>query len=423
MRFEDGKIVGYVTTDSQGKAEVNDLYLGNYVIYETKSPEGWALDTQEHHVSIESQGQTVPVVVENFAAEDAPTTLHLLKVDALDEASMLANATFRVTQTAPAIEDELDPGFNANWEYEVTTDENGIADVSYLPHGRFTIEEIEAPEGFFIPEDATPIAFKVNDQGFIGLDVEGAPFEDTLELAFTNMPTQVDVTKADLTTGTELPGATIVLKDSEGNVVDEWVSITEAHRITHLAPGDYVLSETIAPEGYLLTTDVDVTILPTGEVQKAEMKDDYTKTDFSKTDATTGEEIAGAHLQVIDKDGKVVAEWDTDGELHRINGLEPGDYTLRETTAPDGYEVAEEVTFTVEDNGIVQKVEMKDEKTPDAPEEETPSSSMPKTGDIPWWTYALIGGAALCGGAITLIARKGLHAGKDEDDVDGGDEQ
>lgn len=66
---------------------------------------------------------------------------------------------------------------------------------------------------------------------------------------------------------------------------------------------------------------------------------------------------------------------------------------------------------------------MKDKKTPVVPEEETLNSSMPKTGDIPWWKYALIGRDALCDEAITLSARKGLHAGKDEDDVDGGGEQ
>ena len=79
----------------------------------------------------------------------------------------------------------------------------------------------------------------------------------------------------------------------------------------------------------------------TGEVQSVVMKDDYTKVDISKTDIATGEELPGAHLAVLDKDGKVVAEWDTDGKVHRINGLEPGDSTLREVTAPDGYDVAE----------------------------------------------------------------------------------
>ena len=211
----------------------------------------------------------------------------------------------------------------------------------------------------------------------------------------------LDITKTDATTGVELAGATLTLTDKDGNVVDEWVSTTEAHRIVGIEPGDYTLTETIAPEGYLMATSIEFTVEATGDVQKVEMKDDYTKVDFSKTDIATGDELSGAHLQVIGKDDKVVAEWDTDGKIHRINGLEPGDYTLRETTAPEGYEVAEDVRFTVEATGDIQKVEMKDKATP-APE--VPSSTMPETGDsLPWWAFiAVAGGAASI--AVALAA-------------------
>ena len=72
-----------------------------------------------------------------------------------------------------------------------------------------------------------------------------------------------------------------------------------------------------------MATSIEFTVEETGDVQKVEMKDDYTKVDISKTDIATGDELPGAHLQVIDKDDKVVAEWDTNGKVHRINGLEP----------------------------------------------------------------------------------------------------
>ncbi len=414
VHFTDGQIVGYVTTDAKGKTTIEDLYLGNYVAYETKSPEGWALDTEEHHISIVTQGQLIPVVVEQFDAVDMPTTLKLLKVDSTDTTKVLGGATFRITQTAPAVTDELDSGFNVNWEYELTTEADGTATLPYMPHGTFQIEEIEAPAGYFIPTDAQLIPFKVNDQGFIGLDQEGAQFSDTLELIFQNTPTVLDISKTDATTGEELPGATLVITDSQGNVVEEWVSTNEAHRIVGIEPGDYVLTETIAPEGYLVATSVEFTVKPTGEVQQVEMKDDYTKVDISKTDITTGDELPGAHLQVINKDDKVVAEWDTDGKVHRINGLEPGDYILRETSAPDGYEIAEDVKFTVEATDEIQKVEMKDKATPETPG--TSDSDLPKTGDsFPWWTFAALAGAATCAGGAIHHARKS-RASVDEDE-------
>lgn len=416
VRFENGQIVGYVTTDADGKATIEDLYLGNYVAYETKSPEGWALDTEEHHINIETQGQLVPIVVEQFDAVDIPTTLKLLKVDSTDTTKALAGATFRITQTALATTDELDSDFSVNWEYELTTEADGTAALPYMPHGTFAIEEIQAPAGYFMPTDVQPVSFKVDDQGFIGLVQEGAQLSDTLELTFENTPTILDINKTDATTGEELPGATLVVTDGEGNVVEEWVSTDTVHRIVGIEPGDYVLTETIAPEGYLVATSVEFTVEPTGEVQQVEMKDDYTKVDISKTDIATGEELHGAHLQVIDKDDKVVAEWDTDGKVHRINGLEPGNYTLRETSAPDGYEIAEDVAFTVKATGDAQKVEMKDKTTPDTPE--TSNSDLPKTGDqFPWWGFAaLAAAAASAGGAMHLARKSGTSVNEDEDD-------
>lgn len=417
VRFEDGQIVGYVTTDADGKASIEDLFLGNYVVYETKSPEGWALDTEEHRISIVTQGQLVPVVVESLDAVDMSTTLQLLKVDSTDTSKALAGAAFRITQTAPGVTDEVDPGFNVNWECELTTGVDGTASLPYMPHGTFEIQEIEAPAGYFMPADAAPVSFKVDDQGFIGLDVEGAQFSDTLELTFENAPTILDITKSDATTGKELPGATLVITDKDGNVIEEWVSTDTAHRIIGIEPGDYVLTETIAPEGYLVATSVEFTVEPTGEVQKVEMKDDYTKVDISKTDIATGDELPGAHLQVIGKDDKVVAEWDTDGKVHRINGLEPGDYTLHETSAPDGYEIAEDVKFTIEATGDVQKVEMKDKATPDAPGKETDKSGLVKTGDkFPWWGVAAFAGAAACAaGAMHLARKSGANVDEGED--------
>lgn len=92
------------------------------------------------------------------------------------------------------------------------------------------------------------------------------------------------------------------------------------------------------------------------------MLDEYSKIDISKTDLTTGEEIPGATLQIIDKDGKVLEEWVTDGKPHRVEKLPvKGELTLREISAPDGYIVAEEVKFTLDDTMEVQKAEMKDD--------------------------------------------------------------
>lgn len=111
------------------------------------------------------------------------------------------------------------------------------------------------------------------------------------------------------------------------------------------------------------------------------MIDDVTKVRISKQDITTGEELPGAKLQIIDKDGNVIFEWISTNEPHYIEAkLIAGEkYILREITAPDGYEIAEDVEFTVNADGSVTEVTMHDErsKTPTTPI----LSGSPQTGD------------------------------------------
>ena len=132
------------------------------------------------------------------------------------------------------------------------------------------------------------------------------------------------------------------------------------------------------------------------------MEDYISKVDISKTDLTTGEELEGATLQILDKDGNVLEEWVTNGEPHRIERLPVGEeLILKETAAPDGYEIAEEVTFVVEDTMEVQKVEMKAARHARTP-------AVPKTGDNPLLPLALAGvcGASVLGIVIIALSRK-----------------
>lgn len=403
IRANAGDVVANVTTDENGFAKVEGLFLGNYIVYETKSPQGFALDTMEHEVSIESEGQTVPVVTRSVDVRDLPTTIEICKVDSTDATKGLAGVVFRIWQ-------DVADGF----ETIITTDEQGSADVSYLPHGSYLIEEIEAPQGYFMPKNTEPVAFAVDDQGFIGLTAAGSQYSDTLKITFENTPTILEVAKADLTTGTELPGATLTVVDKDGNMIEEWVSTEEAHRIVGIEPGEYTLTETIAPEGYLFANSIKFTVEETDEVQKVIMYDDYTKVDVSKTDIATGEELEGAHLAIVDEDDGTVAEWITDGKVHRVIGLEPGNYTLREISAPDGYEIAEEAAFTVKATGEIQKVKMEDSATRTPPE----GSDLPKTGDdLPWWVFALIGGGLACSaGGLVLSMILGARVTSPDDE-------
>ena len=139
--------------------------------------------------------------------------------------------------------------------------------------------------------------------------------------------------------------------------------------VNDLPFGRYYIKEEAAPDGYVSSDKVvGVTAEYQGqEIPVVELSSEYenepTKISVKKTDLTTGVELEGAKLTVLDKDGNVVDSWTSvKGEEHLIERLTVGEtYTLREELAPYGYLKAEEITFTVEDTAQIQKVEMKDD--------------------------------------------------------------
>ena len=158
-----------------------------------------------------------------------------------------------------------------------------------------------------------------------------------------------------------------------------------------------MLKEIAAPDGYAIATDikfsvdiygnvmvenVDSTALSDNGYPLIVMVDDTTKVRISKQDVTTGKELPGATLQIIDENGNVVEEWVTTNEPHMIEGklIAGKEYTLKEIIAPEGYEIASEIKFTVNADGTVTEVVMYDELTPDPETPPTVTIDTPNTG-------------------------------------------
>ena len=173
-----------------------------------------------------------------------------------------------------------------------------------------------------------------------------------------NLTTEVQISKIDATTSEELPGAKLIVKDSTGKVVDTWTSTNEVHVIKNLKPGKYTLTEEIAPEGYILSTEtVEFEVKLDGTVTKVVMENMPAEKNpiyISKKDITTGEELAGAHLELKDEEGNLIEAWVSANESHMIEELKAGKYFLTETLAPEGYELSTEtVEFVVKADGAV----------------------------------------------------------------------
>jgi uncharacterized surface anchored protein len=181
--------------------------------------------------------------------------------------------------------------------------------------------------------------------------------------------TKVKISKKDITTKNELPGAKLVIKDANGNVKASWTSTNEPKYIEGLAAGNYTLCETQAPEGYVLATEcIKFTVKADGTVASVVMynkKQDtkVTKVKISKKDITTKEELPGATLVIKDANGKEVEKWVSTNEPKYIEGLAAGNYTLCETQAPTGYVLATEcIKFTVKEDGTMSTVVMYNKK-------------------------------------------------------------
>jgi LPXTG-motif cell wall-anchored protein len=181
--------------------------------------------------------------------------------------------------------------------------------------------------------------------------------------------TKVQITKSDITDGKPVIGAELIITDTDGNEIERWTTTEEPHYIEMLPIGTYTLTEITSPSGYATAEAVGFTVEDTGEIQKVDMKDAPITAEISKkdiADGAGGNELPGAHLTVKNEKGEVIDDWVSTNEPHKMVMLPVGKYTLTEVTAPNGYELAETITFDITDTGEVHKVTMYD-----APKEET----------------------------------------------------
>lgn len=305
-----------------------------YILHEVSAPDGYVVATDVEFI-VDANGKVTEVTM-----LDDTTKLHVTKKDITGEKE-LAGAALEVKDTDGNI---IDAWVSDGTEHQI---------IGVLAVGKkYILHEVSAPNGYVVAED---VEFEV--------DVDG----NITRIEMRDDTTKVAITKYEITGEKELPGASMQLLDSKGNVVDAWISTDKAHEIIGvLTAGEtYTLHEVSAPNGYVVAADASFTVNTDGSLNVVSMYDDTTKVSISKTDITTGSALAGATLQIIDQNDNVIEEWVSTEEAHLIEAvLTAGEtYTLRETSAPNGYVIAEDVSFTVNSDGSVTNVEMQDDVT------------------------------------------------------------
>ena len=350
------ELVGSITTDGNGIAQMDNLPLGRYYIVEKETSHGYVLDNEPRYVDLTYRDQDTPLVTYSADWQNARqrVQVEVLKKEK-DSDKVLSGAIFGLYAADDIVSSKGKVLLAKDTLIELkTTDEDGkIQFVADLPvDSRYYIKELAAPDGYVTDQEPQEFTFEYQGSG-----------TSVAEYAFTfeDEQTTVELSKADLTDKKELPGASLKVTDEDGNTVDEWVSKEEAHIIKGLIVGKkYKMTETKPADGYVTAESIEFTVENTKEVQKHQMLDDVTKVEISKKDITDSSEVPGAKLIILDKDGKKVESWTSTDKPHMVEKLPVGEYTLREEQAPDGYLIAEDVKFTVKDTGKVQKIKMKD---------------------------------------------------------------
>ena len=370
--------------------------FGRYYVKEISTDEHYVLGGEKYLVNFEYMGQdirTVDIDCGQFVNLLKRGRIEGHKVD--DKSEPLENAVFGLF-TADCVKFSRDTAIMT-----AVSDENGFFEFDDVPFGKYIVREIESPRGYILSDKEYTVS--ISEDG------------EVIEITAENKPITVEISKRDIY-GNELEGAEMVLENADGETVDKWTSDGKNHIVSKLGTGEYVLKEIAAPDGYIIATDIKFNVDVYGNVtvenvdSKAvsdngdpliTMVDDTTKVQISKQDITTGEELPGATLQIIDEDGNVVEEWVSTDEAHFIEGklIAGKEYTLRETIAPDGYEIANEIKFTVNADGTVTDVVMYDEHTP--------KTDTPYTGDnhSDFAAFALMG-ASLIIFLVLIISRK-----------------
>ena len=395
----NGSLTDRFTTDKNGYITFdNRLPYGHYRLEEVEASNWYGLANLEINVAdgyveyreLDDDNKPAGPWTKCFTAEENGVTFdivrvgdtpHYVRVEKVDEdGKRLVGATLAIVH---ADTENQSPRRNADGSYDILqiakmdndkpvlkadgtfemTDaiwksEENLTVWAYVPEDDYYLVELEAPAGYVT---ADPIAFHVsNNVKDITINGEQKRVDERDQtLTMMDRKLSVKISKQDITTGKELPGAILEVKNEKGELIERWTSTDQPHYLENITPGKYILTEILAPEGYSKAQSIEFVIKDSAADQKVVMKDELTHIEFLKVDEN-GQALAGATLEIHDLEGNVLESWESATEPHTVRGIAAGTYVLHEAAAPEGLLLADDIEFTVTDKPQVIKVTMTD---------------------------------------------------------------
>ncbi|WP_144488315.1 collagen binding domain-containing protein, partial [Bacillus sp. ABP14] len=339
---KDGNVVETIITDGKGEALSKQLPVGTYTLKEVEAPQGYELSSSLVHVDVAANETVTVDVLNKKIVEKATGQFEIVKVDAEDKTKVLSDAEFEVYKDGKKVE-------------TLRTDKTGKVISQKLEPGTYTLKETKSPQGYTLLKEEIEVV--VETSKVVQVQVENAKELGSLQ-----------VIKKDAESGKVLEGAEFRLKNVNGQVVGETKTTNKdgVVKFENLVPGKYTLEETKAPEGYkAVEVTVEVNVVA-NEVVKQEVMNEKVTGQFEivKVDAEDKAKVLSGAEFTVYKDGKKVAELKTDESGKVMSPKLPlGEYTVKETKAPEGYKLSnKEWKVTIQNEKEVVKVEAENER-------------------------------------------------------------
>ena len=384
--WDNAKTYAVITTDFAGLATTPLLPFGKYLFKETKTPEG-KITSPDFTITINENNKTYSVIVNNAPFK---SYVKIVKQDEDGNNVVISNASFQIKDDKGNI---IKQKVGDKYIDTFTTDERGyIVTPLKLEAGKYLIDEIQIPEGFLALEQ--PVEFEITNRYDFDVDVDKDPIV-TVVVKNEKPTARIELTKTfendkdnglggvvfKLTANSKIVDpATGDLLYEVGDAVNVDIAENGLYKIDEtgllvidglpMGTGDvsYKISEVSTLNGYVLDEKeyiVNFTQDNTTQkvyVQTLEIENEQTNIEFIKED-TNKNNVIGAEMQLIDKNGSVIDSWITDSNSHVIKGLIVGEeYTLQELTAPEHFVVSKDVKFTVKNTVELQTIKMIDKQ-------------------------------------------------------------